>query len=345
VVPIVALVPSAPDDPEPVDPDLVDACGGDPNGICEWTYETTGNEFLSKLADWLIGRPLTILLILLVAWILTRLERRYLRRAVERMLAPDRDSARRRAEQFGLQKIDRLRGADDPRREARAKSMSNVLGSVATVVTWSIALIMVLGELGVALGPLIAGAGLAGAALGFGAQSLVKDFLSGIFMLLEDQYGIGDVIDVGEAIGTVDEFALRTTVLRSLDGTVWHVPNGEIRRVGNMSQLWSVALVDVDVAYDADLEQVQTLLRRTAEEVCADEEWAADVLEPPQVLGVENLGADGITMRMVVKTTPGSQWALQRTLRQRLKDTFDREGVEIPFPQRTIWLRDGGGEG
>jgi small conductance mechanosensitive channel len=344
VVPFVVLSPPAPDDPPaPTDPDLADACGDEPNAICEWVYDTTGNEFLAKVADWLVGRPLTILLILLVAWILTRLERRYLRHAVQRMLAPDRGSSKRRAEQLRIQGLDRLRGPEDPRREARAKSMSSVLGSVASVVTWTIAVIMVLGELDVALGPLIAGAGLAGAALGFGAQSLVKDFLSGIFMLLEDQYGIGDVVDVGEAIGTVDDFSLRTTVLRSLDGTVWHVPNGEIRRVGNMSQLWSVALLDVEVAYDADLERVRALLEQTAEEVCADGEWVDDVLEAPQVLGVETLGADGITMRMVVKTKPGSQWALQRVLRQRLKETFDREGVEIPFPQRTVWLRDGAG--
>jgi len=199
---------------------------------------------------------------------------------------------------------------------------------------------LIIGELGFDLGPFIAGAGIAGVALGFGAQSLVKDCIAGLFMLIEDQYGIGDIVDLGEAIGEVEEVTLRTTVLRGLDGTVWHVPNGEVQRVGNKSQLWSVALVDVDVAYDTDLDHTRELMLATANEVCGSEAWADDVLDEPVVLGVEALGADGITMRMIVTTTPGSQWALQRRLREALKATFDGAGIEIPFPQRMLWLRE-----
>jgi small conductance mechanosensitive channel len=210
-----------------------------------------------------------------------------------------------------------------------------------TVIIWVTAIILVLGELGLNLGPFIAGAGIVGVALGFGAQSLVKDCISGLFMLMEDQYGIGDVVDLGEAVGTVENVALRTTVLRGLDGTVWYVPNGEIQRVGNKSQLWSTALVDIDVAYDADLEAVRTVLLDAATEICTDEQWVGDVLEEPQILGVEMLGADGITLRMVVKTAPGAQWALQRALREGFKDALDDAGIEIPFPQRTIWMRNG----
>ena len=139
-----------------------------------------------------------------------------------------------------------------------------MIASTATVLIWVIALFLVLGELGIDLAPLIAGAGIAGVALGFGAQNVVKDCLAGLFMLIEDQYGIGDVVDLGEAAGTVERITLRTTVLRGLDGTVWHVPNGEVVRVGNQSQLWSVAVVDVAVAYDADIAVASGIFERTA---------------------------------------------------------------------------------
>lgn len=225
------------------------------------------------------------------------------------------------------------------RRAARASSVAAVLASSAAAVIWTIAALLVLGQLGLNLGPLIAGAGIAGIALGFGAQSLVKDCLSGLFILIEDQYGVGDVVDLGDAIGTVEEVALRVTVLRDIDGTVWHVPNGEIRRVGNRTQRWSVALIDVEVAYDADLDHARALIERAALEVCESPGYVDDVLEPPEVLGVERLGADGVTLRLVVKSAPGAQWRLQRELRLALKRALDGGGVEIPFPQRTVWVR------
>ncbi len=214
-----------------------------------------------------------------------------------------------------------------------------MVGSTAAVIIWSIAIIMALGEIGVNLGPLIAGAGIAGVALGFGAQSLVKDCISGLFMLLEDQYGVGDIVDLDEATGVVEKISLRTTVLRGVDGTVWHVPNGEVTRVGNRSQLWSVALVDVDVAYDSDLAAARQVILDCATQLIESDEWADSVIDPPQLLGVEALGADGITIRVTIKVRPGVQWGLQRALREALKAALDEAGIEIPFPQRTIWVR------
>jgi small conductance mechanosensitive channel len=158
-------------------------------------------------------------------------------------------------------------------------------------------------------------------------------------MLLEDQYGVGDVVDLDEATGVVEKISLRTTVLRGVDGTVWHVPNGYVTRVGNRSQLWSVALVDVDVAYDCDLAAARQVIIDCASELVATEEWSAVVIDPPQVLGVEALGADGITIRVTVKVHPGAQWGLQRALREALKAALDGAGIDIPFPQRTIWVR------
>ena len=333
-----ALFPELADDSAST---LTGTCGSEPKFVCEQVFEATGgNEALTQIADWLIGRPLSVLATVVVAWIATRIAQRYVRRLVKRIVAPDRDATVRRLAKIGIDNPTSLIGTEPvPRRDARATSISDVVGSTITAVIWVVAFILVLGEFGFDLGPFIAGAGIAGVALGFGAQSLVKDCIAGLFMLVEDQYGIGDIVDLGEAIGEVEQVTLRTTVLRSLDGTVWHVPNGEVQRVGNKSQLWSIALVDIDVAYDSDIAAAKNLMLSTATEVCASKQWSPDVLDEPIVLGVESLGADGITLRMIVKTSPGSQWALQRELREALKASYDNAGIEIPFPQRTVWVR------
>jgi small conductance mechanosensitive channel len=154
------------------------------------------------------------------------------------------------------------------RAEQRIEALASVLRSLTTFVIYAVAAFMILGELGVNLGPLLAGAGIIGVALGFGSQSLVKDFLSGVFILIEDQFGVGDIVNLdGETSGTVEAVSLRTTRLRSVDGTVWHVPNGEIRRVGNQSQHWSRALIDIEVAYDTDLDHAEAVIARVADEV------------------------------------------------------------------------------
>lgn len=328
-----------------MDAELENACGSSPSWICESVFDlTNGNQFLSRVADWLFA----VLLILIVAWVVAQIAKRYLGRTIARVVAPDATVAARHIQQLGGDRATSLLAEPigmnevDPRREARMRSISLVVGSTASVIIWSIAIIMVLGQTGVNLAPLIAGAGIAGVALGFGAQSLVKDCIAGLFMLLEDQYGVGDVVDLDEATGVVEKISLRTTVLRGLDGTVWHVPNGEVSRVGNRSKLWSVALVDVDVAYDCDLTTARQVILDCADELVAGEEWAPSVIEPPKLLGVEALGADGITMRMTVKVEPGTQWGLQRALREALKAALDDAEIEIPFPQRTVWVRRGG---
>ena len=325
-----------------MDPDLENACGSTPDWICEAVFDLTGgNRFLAETADWLSS----VLLIFFVAFIVSQLAKRYFGRMIARVVTPDTTGAARQLQKLGGDRATALVAEPigiteaDPRREARLRSISLVVGSTASVIIWSIAIIMALGELGVNLAPLIAGAGIAGVALGFGAQSLVKDCIAGLFMLLEDQYGVGDVVALDEATGVVEKISLRTTVLRGLDGTVWHVHNGEVIRVGNRSKLWSVALVDIDVAYDCDLTAARQVILDCANEVVADEEWAEAVIEPPNLLGVEALGADGITLRITIKVEPGTQWGLQRTLREALKSALDDAGIEIPFPQRTIWVR------
>ncbi|MGQ7298013.1 mechanosensitive ion channel family protein [Quadrisphaera sp. KR29] len=228
------------------------------------------------------------------------------------------------------------------RRAQRARTIGSVLTSVTTGTVFVIMVLLALGEFGVNLAPLIAGAGVLGVALGFGAQSLVKDFLSGLFLIAEDQYGVGDVVDLGgEASGTVEAVGLRVTRLRAVDGTLWYVRNGEILNVGNKSQGWARAVLDVDVAYGEDVGRVQRIIERTAQELSAEPEWSALVLEEPEVWGVEALSADAVVVRLVVKTVPLQQWTVARELRRRIKARFDAEGVEFPFAQRTVWLRTG----
>ena len=310
---------------------LEDACGEAAGGVCKAVLEATDNENLARLADWVIGRPLKVVCILLVAWLLARLARRAVQRLVYRIVASENTTALKALERVGYERPDE---ATSRRREARAQSLSTVLASTAVVLIWVVALMMIVGEVGINLGPLIASAGIAGVAIGFGAQSLVKDCLSGTFMLIEDQYGIGDIVDLGEAQGTVERISLRTTVLRSQDGTVWHVPNGEVRRVGNRSQQWSVAVIDVTVGPTARLTQATEIIERTARVVCAEPEHAVDVLDEPRVLGVESVRPDGVTIRLLVTTTPGSQFALQRALREAISRALADAGVPAPpmFP-------------
>ena len=238
---------------------VTEACGDPPGNICEWVYDRTdGNSTLAELADWLISRPLQILLILVAAWLVSKLARRWIRRFVERFMNPDRDLAARQLQRIGVRPPPMLTTeVADPRRETRTLAISGLLASTASALIWTIAFMLIAAKIGLDLAPLLAGAGIAGIAIGFGAQSLVRDWLSGLFMTLEDQYGVGDVVDVGPATGVVERITLRATVLRGVDGTVWHVPNGQILRVGNRSQLWSVALLDVTVASGSDLGRVR----------------------------------------------------------------------------------------
>jgi small conductance mechanosensitive channel len=218
------------------------------------------------------------------------------------------------------------------RRRQRAETIGSILRSCATAVIFGVAFVMVLSEVHIDIGPIIASAGVVGVALGFGAQSLVKDFLSGVFMILEDQYGVGDVVDTGSATGTVEEVGLRVTRLRDGQGVVWYVRNGEILRIGNQSQGWSTAIVDVSVAYDENLPAVQELIRSVAADLADDEEWADQILEDPVVAGVESVTGTAMTIRVIVRCRPSEHLGVQRELRSRVKLAFDREGVRVPPP-------------
>jgi small-conductance mechanosensitive channel len=213
--------------------------------------------------------------------------------------------------------------------------MGSLLKSVATGIILSIVVVMVLAELGADIAPIIASAGIIGVAFGFGAQNLVKDFLAGIFMILEDQYGVGDVVDLGEASGVVEAVGLRVTRLRDVNGTVWYCRNGEVIRVGNQSQNWARTVLDVTVSYEADLDQVQSILQAEATAMYEDPEFHDVIIEAPEVWGVERFDKDGAVVRVVLKTAPLQQWLVARAMRQRIKSRFDEAGIRIPTSFRT----------
>ncbi len=311
------------------------ACGvpGKQSWLCSIAYDISGSQRTAEIADD-FTTPLRIVLIIAVAFIVVRVSRLVIRRMVNRLsadTASDRiDTIRRRT---GLAFLD-TGPVPSVRRRLRAETIGAVLRSIVSVVVWATALLMVLGELGVNLAPLVAGAGILGVAIGFGSQALVRDFLSGIFMLVEDQYGVGDVIDAGEATGTVEGVSLRTTRLRDVEGTVWHIPNGEIRRVGNKSQQWSRAVLDVAITPDTDVMAATAVITRVAEELANDRDIGRVVLEKPEVWGVEEVGPDRVLIRLVVKTKPLEQWRVSRELRARIKQAFDAEGYTYPLPQQ-----------
>jgi small conductance mechanosensitive channel len=219
------------------------------------------------------------------------------------------------------------------RAEARADTLKTVLGSLSSVSLFLLAALIILGQLKINLAPLIAGAGVASIAVGFGAQSVVRDVLSGIFVLLEDQYGVGDTIDAGPAVGQVERLTLRVTRLRDGAGTVWHIPNGTILRVGNRSQNWSRAVVDVTVTPDTDLRQARQVMAQVALDLAREDGWAGTrVAGEPDNQGVQAITAQGATLRVVVDTEPAAQFLVERELRQRVLEAFEGAGVGWTSP-------------
>jgi small-conductance mechanosensitive channel len=301
-----------------------------------WVSRLTDSELVLWTVGSLIEPLLVVAAILLAASIVLRSVRRALRRAVERAKDPGPllPGGLLGGEADEEQRVTRVR------RDQRAEALGTLAESVLRVVVWGFAILTALGTVGVNLAPLIAGAGVLGVAVGFGAQGIVRDFLSGVIMLVEDQYGVGDVIDTGMASGVVEEVSLRTTRLRDVNGVVWHIPNGAIARVGNMTQEWSRMLIDVEVAYETDVDRALELLA----DIVARFEQREDVRErllgePIEVVGVQSLGESSVAIRVTAKTLPGQHWALGRLFRQVVKRDLEAAGIEIPYPQRTVWHR------
>jgi small conductance mechanosensitive channel len=320
-------------------------CAADAGSWCARVYRWTQNNLLARSADVVIDRAFDILLILVVAIVARTLLHRAIKRLVNGAAGGGwLSSTLRKRGPAGLREL--AAPLLSERRAQRAGTIGSVLRSVVSVLVLVVASIMILTEFGLNPAPLLASAGIVGVAVGFGAQNLVRDFLSGMFMLLEDQYGVGDVVDLGEANGTVEAVGLRITTVRDVHGTVWHVRNGTISRVGNKSQGFAVAVVDVPLAHTADTALASEIAGEVATEVAATDGVASALLEPPEVLGVESVTMEGIVLRMTAKVRPGQQFAVQRVFNAALSNAFDRAGLPRPSPMSAPQTgTNGGGTG
>jgi len=279
---------------------------------------------------WLIGPSLiiigTLVGAMLLRWVLHRAIDRVVDSAVTRAASRESQTPHRASRVLA-----NAMGLDQTRTAQRAGTLGAVLKSTSTFVIFTLALLTVMSTFGLPLGPLLASAGVVGVALGFGAQSLVKDFLSGIFMILEDQYGVGDVIDAGEVIGTVEDVTLRVTRLRDVSGIVWYIRNGEIVRIGNRSQGWSTAVVDIPVSYSENLDVVLPLISEVLRQIDESEDWNTRLLEEPVLAGVESIAGSVVTVRIFAKCAPNENFSVQREIRERVKVAFDSAGIRAPL--------------
>jgi small conductance mechanosensitive channel len=223
-------------------------------------------------------------------------------------------------------------------REKRAQTVSGLLKGVGRIVIVLFAVILTLDTF-MEIGPLLAGAGILGLAISFGSQSLVKDVIAGFFILMEHQFDVGDVIEVAGLSGGVERMTLRVVMLRDLEGTLHIVPNGQITTVSNRTRGWSRAVLDIGVGYASDVDQALQVLRDEARAFAADTAWSFKLDGPPEVVGVQGLGDNAVTIRVMLRTRPGMQWEVGREFRRRAKKRLDVEGIEIPFPQRTVHVR------
>jgi moderate conductance mechanosensitive channel len=275
----------------------------------------------------LVAIAITLVLALIVRWLIRRLVNRVVRGVTD--ATTNKRVARAKA---GREREDTAQLMVE-RTAARARTLGQLLKSVTTFLVVGTAVVIILSLLGVNIGPIIASAGIVGIAVGFGAQSLIKDFLTGVFMIFEDQYGVGDVIDTGQAVGTVEDVGLRLTKMRDDNGVIWYVPNGSIQRVGNKSQGWAVADVLVPVPPSTDLDHVQTVLRETATELAAESDWHPDVLDEPAVVSVESITPEAVQVRVRLHTKATRQGPVTRELRVRVKQALDSAGVSYSRPR------------
>jgi len=276
---------------------------------------------LNRSLDWVIDHGLRILLIIAGTYLVLYLIRLLSKRIVAYSRKVERDQ-------------------DQGEREKRTETLVHIFDTTGKVFITIIAIFMVMKELGMDITPLLTGAGVAGLALGFGAQSLVKDFLSGFFILIENQFRVGDVVRIGEFTGVVERISLRTVVLRDLKGNIHVIPNGEVKAVTNMSYEWSRAVVDIAVSYREDIDRVMNVLNEVGKIMIDEEQFKKIMLEKPFVTGINDFSDGQVKLQILVKTLPLMQWEVERELRKRIKSAFDREGIEIPFPHQMLITRE-----
>jgi len=269
------------------------------------------------IGNWITEHGLKILLIFAIAVIVNLVGKKFIKRLVRKMVTPGKN----------------MSAEAEKKRE---DTLISVFEGTVKVIVVIISSMMILSEIGIDVGPILAAAGVAGLAFGFGGQYLIKDIITGLFIIVENQYRVGDVVCFGDTCGEVEKINLRLTVLRDLDGTVHHIPNGEIKKASNLSKYFARVNLDMGISYDSNLEKVIEVVNRVGNEMAADSFWKDQIIKAPQFVRVENFADSAVVIKILGDTKPLKQWDVTGELRKRLKIAFDREGIEIPFPQMVV---------
>ncbi|MQA27665.1 MAG: mechanosensitive ion channel [Micromonosporaceae bacterium] len=289
--------------------------------------------------SWLVVAPLRILLIVVLALTARWLTHRAIRRLTRSTAQGTAPTLLRPLKERSPSLLREAAGLLTERRRQRAETIGSVLRNVSSIATFTVATMLILAELRVDLAPLLASAGIAAVALGFGAQYLVRDVISGLFMIIEDQYGVGDTVDLGETVGTVEVVGLRVTTIRDIRGVVWYVRNGEVLRVGNHSQGWARVVIDVPIGLGTDVDQATSLIRAAADRVAAEPELTGQIIEPPEVWGVEDVTLDGPVVRVTMKTNSDEQWTIGRRLRRAVVESLNEAGIAAQISGSRMYVR------
>jgi small conductance mechanosensitive channel len=276
------------------------------------------NTILQTTIQWSLNHGIKIIAIIIATLIILRILKAVIRRLIKSVITRT----------YGIR--------DGVAVKKRTATLESVFYSTVKMVIWVIAIMMIVPEFGINIGPILAVVGVAGLAFGFGAQYLIRDLIAGLFIILEDQYRKGDSIKVGDIAGTVEDINLRKTVIRDVDGVEHHIPNGEIKIASNRTKLWAKINLEIGVAYDTDIDKVIKVLNKIGEEMAKDKDWKDNIIEAPKALGVNEFGDSAIIIKVSGKVKPGEQWGIPRELRKRIKQAFDKEGIEIPFPHRVV---------
>ncbi|WP_372770332.1 mechanosensitive ion channel family protein [Lutibacter sp.] len=274
-------------------------------------------EWTELMVPWLLSSGLRILAIIVIALFINKIITRLIDKMVRMAVVPNNHSS-------------------EEAERKREDTLIHIFSITAKIALFSMLILMVLEEFGVAIGPILAAAGIVGLAFGFGGQYLIRDIISGLFIILENQYRIGDIVKFENLGGVVEKISLRMTTLRDLDGTVHHIPHGEIKEVSNYAKDFARVNLDIGVSYDANLEHVIRVVNEVGNALAKDDQFKEFIIKAPQFLRVNNFADSSVMLKILGETLPLKQWEITGELRKRLKIAFDREGIEIPFPQRVI---------
>jgi len=273
--------------------------------------------FSQKIIPWLLSGGIRILVVIVIAFIVLKFAAIFIEKIVRRSI---------RADYFSSKEAEKK----------REDTLIRVSVTTLKIIVWIAVILMVLSEIGINIGPMLAAAGIAGLAFGFGGQYLIRDIISGLFIIFENQYRVGDVVCIGTTYGLVEDVNLRLTILRDLDGTVHHIPNGEIKKASNLSKDFSRINIAIGVSYDTDLEKLEKVVNKIGEKMASDPEWKDSITEVPKFVRVDEFADSSIKIKILGETKPSKQWEVAGELRKRLKIAFDKEGIEIPFPQIVV---------